>query len=217
MSRTIVMGVLLWACALEGCAFFGKSEPLAPHYYSADSGDTDAQQTARQDEALALRLGAVLAAGHLHQRIAYRRSERELGFYQDRRWTERPEAYLERALVRALFREGGAAQVVSGPAPTLAVELLEFVEVREPRRAARIRVRAILSDGRLVTLERTFSAQEAVTGDDDEFETFAAAMASAIQRVSEEVAEATLDALRRMERPAADSIAAPADEGAPET
>lgn len=211
------MGVLLWACALEGCAFFGKSEPLVPHYYSADSGDTDAQQTAPQDEALALRLGTVLSAGHLHQRIAYRRSERELGFYQDRRWTERPEVYLERALVRALFREGGAAQVVSGPAPTLAVELLEFVEVREPRRAAQIRVRAILSDGRLVTLERTFSAQEAVTGNDDEFEAFAAAMASAIERVSDEVAETTLGALRRMERPAAGSIVAPTDEGAPET
>ena len=132
MSRTIVTGVLLCASALAGCAFFGKSEPLAPHYYSADTGDTGAAQAAPRDEGLALRLGSVLSASHLRQHIAYRRSERGLSFYQERRWAERPEMYLERALVRALFQEGGAAQVVSGPAPTLTVELLEFVELREP-------------------------------------------------------------------------------------
>src|SRR4029078_3767284 len=82
---------------------------------------------------LRLRLGRVVAGSSCPEQIPYRDSDHELGFYEERRWTERPEVYLRRALARALFEERGATRVVSGFAPTLDVELTAREEIRAPQ------------------------------------------------------------------------------------
>lgn len=191
---------VLAAATLSGCAFFGKSEPLTPRFYTPEQAPADSMLKAAttSNEGLALRLGRVLASAHLREQVAYQASERELGFYEQRRWTERPETYLGRALSRALFQQAGITHVVSGPAPTLDVELLDFTEVRAPRRLARVRVRALLSDGRTALLEQTFAAEEAVKGAEDDFEPVVGALAKALERVVDDVAQATTTALRTL-------------------
>ncbi|MEO7328863.1 MAG: hypothetical protein ABI193_09815, partial [Minicystis sp.] len=84
-------------------------------------------------------------AAYLDERLVYRDSVYELGYYQERRWTEEPSHYLARRLGRVLFEERGIRQVVGGSAPTLEVELTSFEEIRAPKRVARVRVVARLS------------------------------------------------------------------------
>src|SRR5688572_26651074 len=99
-------GVVI-ACLLSGCALLGKSEAFVPRYFSPDTsshGKPKAASAARADGAL-LKLGRITAASYLGERIVFRDSNYELNFYEERRWTERPEDYLRRALSRALFEE----------------------------------------------------------------------------------------------------------------
>ncbi|MEY2936160.1 MAG: hypothetical protein RL033_6909, partial [Pseudomonadota bacterium] len=97
--------VLLLACLGSGCALLSKSQPFSPRYFSPDAEETAAQHTAAKQTAAAstsppleLRLGQIDAAAHLEERIAYRPSQGELGYYDSWRWTEPPQAYLRRAL-----------------------------------------------------------------------------------------------------------------------
>jgi len=176
----------LAALALSGCAFFGKSEPLSPRFYDPSVSSTasaSSPATMRKE----LRLGRVVGASHLRERIAYRKSEQELGFYEQRRWTERPEAYVRRALARSIFQERGVLQVVSGVAPTLEVELTRFEEVLAPSHAVRIEAQVALLDVRSVRFERTFTAEQAIS--EDEFDAVAAGMSVALERVVAEISE----------------------------
>src|SRR4029077_4048150 len=117
-----------------GCALLSKAAPLQPRYFSLEDGPLASNRGAAlrspTSGAMQLRLGRVSAGPHLRERIVYRDSDHELGYYEDRRWTERPETYLRRALARALFEERGLLRVVSGGAPTLEVELVAFEEIR---------------------------------------------------------------------------------------
>src|SRR6201989_40623 len=93
------------ASALAGCALLGKNEPLVPRYYTPEYDGDAPSPFARSD--LELRLGRVEGWSHVRERMAIRSSNRELFYYEDRHWTERPEIYLRRALSRALFEERG--------------------------------------------------------------------------------------------------------------
>jgi cholesterol transport system auxiliary component len=175
---------------LSGCAFFGKSEPLAPRYYDPEG---PAKEVATTPPALgkpSLRLGHVVGGSHLRERIAYRVSEREVGFYDERRWTERPEDYLRRALARGLFEERAITSLVTGVGPSLDVELLDFSELLAPRHAVRVRARAVLVDQRTVRFERTFNVEEPVAGGkDQDFTAVADAMARALTRTVDEIGD----------------------------
>jgi len=88
-------GCCLLALPSTGCALTSKAEVLTARYFSAEPA-----RTARSPHApagLELRLGQVSAASHLDERIAYRVGGSEMGFYEDQRWTENPEAYLRRS------------------------------------------------------------------------------------------------------------------------
>jgi len=213
MSRTTTTCLLLMlSCSLSACAFFGKSEPLEPRFYSAATTESE-RASASAQTGLALRVGRVLAGGHLQERIAYRSGQRELGFYDQRRWTERPEVYVRRAVSHALFDQRGVVRVVSGPAALLELELLEFVELRAPKRAARVSISAALSDGRTVRLERTFSHEQALPkSDDDEFGGVAEAMSLALQACADELADAVVSELSRQPVSTADAGVAPLPE-----
>ncbi len=149
------------ALLAAGCALTSKSEPVIPHYYSPERpSDVDRASVQKAGSAAELRLGRVNSASHLEERLVYRDSEYELGYYQERRWTEAPEEYLKRRLARVLFEERGLHQVVGGPAATLDLELVAFEEIRAPKRVARVQVIARLQDQRTVRWEETLTVDQ---------------------------------------------------------
>lgn len=153
----------LAALLVAGCALTSKSESIAPRYYSPErSGAIETPASPPQGIAAELRLGHVSAASYLDERMVFRDSAFELGYYQEKRWTEAPEEYLRRRLERALFEERGLRHVVGGAAPTLEVELTAFEEIRKPKRIARVQVSVRLQDARLVRWEATLTVDQPV-------------------------------------------------------
>ncbi|TDJ08406.1 MAG: hypothetical protein E2O71_04735 [Deltaproteobacteria bacterium] len=162
----VVLGAmgLLCACLLGG-------RPEAPRYFrpgpparveSALDGAPGAGSTAP-----ALRLHRVTSAAHLKERIVWRTSDVEFGFYDTRRWTELPAHYVEQRLSRQLFEVRGLRRATAGRAPLLEVELLAFEEVLTPRHQARLELRVLLFDRKgIARLERTFTTVEPIPGDD---------------------------------------------------
>jgi len=197
ISRTLVArrtgaAACLMVALLPGCSFFGKVEPLAPRYYDPEIEASEGKSLAPSLARPQLRLGHVLGGSHLRERIAYRVGEREVGFYDELRWTERPENYLRRALARTLFEERGISSLVTGVGPSLDVELVDFSELLKPRHAVRVRARAVLVDQRTVRFEHTFTAEEDVRGDSDDFSHVADAMARALERTVAEIGDRVL-------------------------
>src|SRR6202011_245497 len=100
-----------------------------------------------------------------------------------------PEAYVARALDRALFGSGRLRHVLAGPAPVLDVRVLAFEEVRPqsggPRRG-RVTLAVLLHEERTVLLERPFTQEVEVPG--GKIEQLVQGLALAMQRVVEQVA-----------------------------
>ncbi len=155
------VGLLVVAGLQGGCALTGKADALSPRYFSPEQVATS--QKATNPEHLELQLGQVSSASHLDERIAYRLSGSEVGFYDDRRWTEIPEAYLRRALDRELFEQRGLERIVTGSAPTLDVELTAFEELRGKPGKARVTLSFSLHDERRSLLERSINVEREVT------------------------------------------------------
>ncbi|HYJ08617.1 MAG TPA: hypothetical protein VEX18_06400, partial [Polyangiaceae bacterium] len=87
-------------CALvtlqPSCALTSKADAMTPRYFNPQLAAVSRSQAAPRP--FELRLGQVSSAAHLDERISFRINASEVGFYDDRRWTELPEAYLRRAL-----------------------------------------------------------------------------------------------------------------------
>lgn len=182
---TTCLGLL---CVLEACSFFGKAMPMHPRFFDPE-GELPSRTRALQHlGGPALRLGHVVGSTFLRERIAYHVSAHELGVYDERRWTERPEDYFRRALARSLFEERGLTNVVAGVAPVLDVELTDFAELLGPTHAVRVRAQVRLVDQRSVRLERSFSVEQAVAKGDD-FALVAAAMSLALERAVTQIAD----------------------------
>jgi cholesterol transport system auxiliary component len=153
----------LSALVVLGCALTSKSEPIPPRYFSPErSGAIEKPAESPRGLAAELRVGHISAASYLDERMVFRDSAFELGYYQEKRWTEAPEEYLRRRLERALFEERGLRHVVGGTAPTLEVELTAFEEIRKPKRIARVQVSVRLQDPRLVRWEETLTVDQPV-------------------------------------------------------
>lgn len=184
------IGLAALLLAAGGCALTSKSEPLAPRYYQPDLSSLPARPAAEAEKSLAdapaLRLGRVSAAAHLRERLVFRLPNRELGFYEDRRWTETPDSYLHRALAEVLFEREGLRRSVGGAGLTLDVELLDFEEVKSAHPVAHVRATLLLHDGRSVMRERTVDVQRPIAaagappGDEPD---------AAVQAMSEALAE----------------------------
>lgn len=162
LARALLLGSLV-----SGCALLTKADPLTPRYFSAEPSGTgpatgnsvtavtgDSSVPARE-----LKLGRVTSASYLGERLVFRDSAYELGFYEERRWTEKPEAYFRRALSRALYEQHGFRRVVSGAGPTLDCELVELAELRSPTHIARARANFVLYDSRSVRTEATITVE----------------------------------------------------------
>jgi cholesterol transport system auxiliary component len=151
--------LLTGAVALSGCALLGKNDPLVPRYFTPEFEGDAPRALGRSD--LQLRLGRVEGWSHVRERMAARNSARELFYYEDRRWTERPEIYLRRALSRTLFEERGVVASLSGRAVTLDVELIAFEEIEQPHKA-RMQALLVLRDDRIGLLEETITVEQPV-------------------------------------------------------
>ena len=177
---------LLAACVLRNTSstprFFRpvSSALEAPERDAASSG---------QAGTVPVRLRSVQATSFLRERVVWRRSEGEYGLYEERRWTEPPAEYVERALTSALESTPGISLTEDHQASSLSVELLSFDEVLYPRHEANVVVSASLGNasGRLL-FQRTFSATEAIAeGDPD---SMPRAMGRALDGLVQQVAEA---------------------------
>jgi cholesterol transport system auxiliary component len=157
MRTTLLL--LLGAVVLSGCALLGKNDPLVPRYFTPEFDGDAPRAPVRSD--LQLRLGRVEGWSHVRERMAARNSARELFYHEDRRWTERPEIYLRRALSRTLFEERGLVASLSGRAVTLDVELIAFEEIEQPHKA-RMQALLVLRDDRIGLLEETITVEQPV-------------------------------------------------------
>jgi cholesterol transport system auxiliary component len=202
-SSSIRAWLVPLACSwLAACALFSKAEPLVPRYFTPEDSvvaATAAQNAGPTDgsDPRRLRLGSVRGGSHLRERIMFRQTTHELAYYEDRRWTERPEAYLRRALARALFEERGLARVVSGSVATLEAELVAFEEIRAPTHTVRVQVIVTLSDDRVVRLQQTFTAEQPVqnarsSGQRDDADAVVDALANALHQCVAQIADAVV-------------------------
>ena len=180
------MKTLVLFLALTGCALLGKNDPQVPRYFTPEY-DADAPAVVARSD-LQLRLGRVEGWSHLRERMAARRSDRELIYYEDRRWTERPEIYLRRALSRALFEERGVGESLSGRAVTLEVELIAFEEMGQAHQA-RMQARFMLRDDRSGLLEETITVDRPVAAGADQARAMADALSQALHEAVTRIAD----------------------------
>ncbi len=158
MSRRLYLLAALLA-STAGCALRTQSDPVVPRYFTPEVPETAPSPSAAVRAGLSVRIGRVGGGSYLKERIAYRDSDHEFGFYEDRRWTERPEVYLQRALERSLFESRAVKRALSPSAPTLTVDLIEFEEVRGASPRVRLAVSYALHDERTVFCERSFAVE----------------------------------------------------------
>ena len=184
--RALVCPLLL-AALLAGCVFRDAAEPRFFRPQSsllAGTGD-DAASSAAQP----VRLQPVTGTPFLRERIVWRSSDVEYGMYEQRRWSELPASYVERALESALRRTPGIRLTDDFKAPVLRVEVVAFDEVLAPARVASVGLVVSLRDrDRERLLDRSFSAEVPIAG--DSAGATAAAMGRALDQVALEVASA---------------------------
>ncbi len=186
MNRALAVVVVV----VSGCALLSKGELGTRRFYTLDQVAPLARTKGPALNA-ELRLGRVTAGACGSELMMVRQSPSEVSFDEGRRWTERPEVSLRRALSRVLFEELGLRSVVRGEGPVLEVELLEFEEVRAPSHLGRVTVTWSLSDDRVVSTQRTLRVERAVgtpaLRGDAVAEAIGAAMREAVETVAREV------------------------------
>jgi ABC-type uncharacterized transport system auxiliary subunit len=188
-----------------GCALLGKGKPLARRYFDLQSDD--GYRPAPQANGARLKLGEVRAARHIDRRFASRESAHELSYHDAWRFSDQPEAFLERALSRNLFERAAITRVVSGAGSTLEVELTAFEQSPDDEKV-QVTALARLHDDRVQLWQRTFAAEQKVEAG-DEAEVLAAALSQALAQVAAQITEQTLQALARAEPPPAASAPQP--------
>lgn len=191
---------LLLALASSACALTSKGSALSVQWFDPETVTprirSAAEPLAAPAQPVAVELGRVTSGAHLHEKIAYRDAAFEVGFYEDKRWTERPEVYVRRELARTLFEERGMRRALAGQAPVLEIEVLSFEELRGRTPTARIQLRILLHDHRAALLERTITVDRPVPAGAEGFDAFVHAMAQALDDAAEQVAREVETALR---------------------
>jgi cholesterol transport system auxiliary component len=177
---------------LSGCALTNKADASHPRFFSPERDPSEQQSTVPGTPVLELRLGHVGSASHLEERMSYRLDPAEVGYYDDRRWTEPPESYLRRALERELFERRGIRRVLSGSGMTLDVELTAFEELKGTKPSVRVALHVTLHDEERAAFERSLvRVQPLPEGGDDPrriAQALGQALSEAVSEVSDEVA-----------------------------
>lgn len=179
-----------------GCTLLPKSAPLDVRYYSPElAAELASRRTGRlvalrgfepvlRSDARRVRLGRIEASAHLRERIVYRESAVQVRLHDDRRWTENPEVYVRRSLARSLAGQQ-LEQAIGGDVPTVDVEVLAFEEIRLPAPAARVRLGYRLRDDRVVLGSGALTVEHPAR----DFETFVAALGTALSEATDRVVE----------------------------
>jgi cholesterol transport system auxiliary component len=130
--------------------------------------------------------------------IVYRDHAYERGYYEDKRWTEWPEAYVRRALGRALYQSHRFKRAIGGTALTIEVELIAFDDLRlHAGRAARVELQWIVFEGSEVLYEDTVTVDSPVAVAQPEIEDVVAAMSNALDRAVELIAARVGEVIRQ--------------------
>jgi cholesterol transport system auxiliary component len=192
-SVTGLLPVLLVAGQSLGCALTGKAEMLDTRYFEPEPQPVGTPAKGVGTSAstpMELRLGRVTASAYLKSRMVYRTSSLELGAYEDRQWTERPEEYLRRAMLSSLFDARGITHVLSGDGPTLDLELGAFEEIRNGTKSVgRVTIRYVLRDEHAVWLAESITVDRATDGGGQKPEQVVAAISAALAGASLAVAD----------------------------
>jgi ABC-type uncharacterized transport system auxiliary subunit len=150
---------------------------------------------------LRLRLGRVTGAPHLEERVVYRDSAHEIGYYREVRWSEPPELYLKRQLARVLFEERGIRHVMGGADRTLVAKLTALDEILAPQHLARAQVVVKLHDEHVVLWEKTLTVDRpvAVRSDGDLAIAAIEALGEAMQAIVDQIADGVVRELEGLE------------------
>jgi len=185
--------VLVLALA-AGCLARNAAEP---RFYRPDSAllrDAYGGASAgRSEPAHIVRIRAGDGESYMRERVVWRVSPVEYGFYEQRRWHELPTSYVERAL-EAAFRKSARVRLSDDlRVPSLRITVTAFDDVLAPTHVALVEATASLRDphGQLL-LERPFSAEVPIA--DDNPATMARAMGGALDVVATQIADAIADA-----------------------
>lgn len=122
--RALAIALLVAA----GCALTSRGETLDIRYFSAEPA-MPAPAKPVGPAIAQLRLGEVVESSSLDSDIMHRVSPVEAATYEALRWTEPPFRYVKRALAYELFELRPLQQILSGPAPTLEVQVIAFEQV----------------------------------------------------------------------------------------
>ena len=170
---------------LAGCSLLTRSTPVEIRYFSPEPAPVAIRATGTPQDHL--RLGRITPAALLRTKIVHRESSVEVQEYDTLRWTEEPDAYVRRALARALFESSRFDQVISGAAPRLDVEVVAFEQVPQ---GGRVQLRYQLSDDRQVLARGDVVCERAATspGIDGAVAAIGAAMTAATAEIASRVA-----------------------------
>jgi cholesterol transport system auxiliary component len=207
------LGLLL--AFISGCALTSKASAVRPRFFTPELSGSPRAPAAPETEPLKLRLGLVVAASHLEERMSYRVHASELGYYDDRRWSERPEEYLRRALEQELFERRQVRRVLSGTGTTLDIELTAFEELRGPPARVRLALAFRLHDDRHTSLEKSVVIERALAPDDDvdHAQRIASGLGDALTAAVTQVSDQVVGHLRALPRaPPPTESAGPATE-----
>jgi len=197
MSHKITTWFCCAAC-LTGCALTSRSEAIRVRYFTLEDAAA-ARSPASPEPHVELRLGRVEASDYLSEEIAFRNGRHELEYYEEQRWTEKPQEYLRRALARSLFQERGVTRAFSGLALTLDVELVEFEELRGPVPKVRLQAIASLHDEKRSVFEQTFVVERPIAAaranQPDHTEATAEALADALHAAVASMSDRVLASL----------------------
>jgi cholesterol transport system auxiliary component len=192
--KATLLAVILASALSTGCALTSKADALAIRWYTPQNGKTRLTSASNGTDVIAenapqLELGRVTSGINLREKIAYRDSAFEEGYYEDKRWTERPEVYVRRELERVLFEEHGLRRALAAQAPALEVEVVSFEEVIGPGavHAARIQLKIVVHDERDALLEKTITVERPVEKNAKGFAGVVQAMGQALDAAAEEV------------------------------
>ena len=157
-------GWIAVAFLASGCVFRNAPEP---RFFRPESAALDSSAEAPSvGEGVPLRLRRVQGTPLLRERIVWRASSVEYGLYDQRRWTELPASYVERALEGALRATPGIRLTGEPSAAVLRVEVVAFDEVLAPARVAAVSLEVELVDSeQLRLIDRTFSAEAPIANE----------------------------------------------------
>lgn len=180
----IALGLL---ALLPGClSDLRPDAPQSIRFFSA-APDSEVDAVEPRADLASLRLGRVRAADHLTNRLVWRVSPVEYGFYELSRWTEAPEMYLERRLERSLFVERGVPRTITPDRAVLDATLVGFEEDLEAGRAARVAIAFHLTRGSEVLWSQTLEHRIEFTSTDRAV--LAHSLGQALEQLVERAAE----------------------------